>query len=61
MATQYFLNTEFIYSVVDPQRFFQPTDWMPTINQDGKVMRIHLRYNNVCSNRMMQGVIQGWS
>jgi hypothetical protein len=60
-STQYFLNTEFIYSVIDPQRFFQPTDWMPTINQDGKVMRIHLRYNNVCSNRMLQGVIQGWS
>jgi hypothetical protein len=60
-ATQYFLNTEFIYTVVDPGRFFQQTPWMPTINQDGKVLRIHLRFNNVCSNRMLQGVLAGWT
>lgn len=60
-GTQYYINTEFLYTVVDPQRFFQPTPWMPTITQDGKVMRIHLRLNNVCSNRMLQGVITNWS
>ena len=60
-ATQYFINTEFLHAYVDPNRFFKPTDWMPTINQDGKVMRIHLRMNFVCTNRMLQGVINGWS
>ena len=50
-------NSKFLYSVVDPNRFFRPTDWMPTITQDGKVLRLHLRMNNVCSNRMLQGVI----
>lgn len=53
-------NNKFLYAVVDSNRFFKPTDWMPTITQDGKVMRIHLRFNFVCSNRMLQGVAQ-WS
>ena len=56
-GVQYFINSKFLYSVVDPNRFFRPTDWMPTITQDGKVLRLHLRMNNVCSNRMLQGVI----
>ena len=54
-------NTDFLHAYVDPGRFFKPTDWFPTINQDGKVLRIHLRMNFVCKNRMLQGVIQGWT
>lgn len=54
-------NTEFLKAYVDPNRFFKATDWMPTLNQDGKVLRIHVRMNYVCTNRMLQGVIQGWS
>jgi len=53
-------NSKFLYAVVDNQRFFRPTEWMPTINQDGKVMRLHLRMNYVCSNRMLQGKVN-WS
>ena len=60
-ATQYFLNTDYIFAYVDPNRFFKTTEWMPTLNQDGKVLRIHLRMNFVCTNRMLQGVIQGWT
>lgn len=56
-GTQYFVNSKFLYAVVDPNRFFKPTDWMPTINQDGKVMRLHLRMNYVCTNRMLQGKV----
>ncbi len=59
-GTQYFINSKFLYAVVDNNRFFRPTDWMPTINQDGKVMRLHLRMNYVCSNRMLQGKVN-WS
>lgn len=55
--TQYILNTNFIYGVVDMNRFFRPTGWIDTANQDGKVMRIHTRCNLVCSNRMLQGVV----
>lgn len=58
---QYFLNTDYIKAYVDPNRFFKATDWMPTLNQDGKVLRIHVRMNYVCTNRMLQGVITGWS
>jgi len=60
-GTQYFLNTNFIYGVVDMNRFFRPTGWIDTANQDGKVMRIHTRCNVVCSNRMLQGVVAGWT
>lgn len=56
-GTQFFLNNRFLYAVVDNNRFFQPTEWMPTINQDGKVMRLHVRMNYVCSNRMLQGLV----
>lgn len=59
-GTQWFINTKYLHSYVDPNRFFKATDWMPTINQDGKVLRIHLRMNNVCTNRMLQGVISVW-
>jgi hypothetical protein len=55
--TQYVVNTEYLYAYVDPNRFFKTTDWMPTLNQDGKVLRIHLRMNYVCTNRMLQGVL----
>jgi hypothetical protein len=54
---QYFLNSRFLYAKIDSNRFFKPTNWMDTISQDGKVMRIHLRFNFVCSNRMLQGVV----
>lgn len=57
---QYFLNTQFLYGVVDENRFFKATDWLNTLNQDAKVMRIHMRYNIICTNRMNQGVISGW-
>lgn len=53
---QYFINAKFLHAVVDTGRYFKATDWMPTISQDGKVMRIHLRFNFECSNRMLQGV-----
>ena len=53
---QYFINAKFLHAVIDTNRYFKPTDWMPTITQDGKVMRIHLRFNFECSNRMLQGV-----
>jgi len=42
-------------------RFFKPTGWIDTANQDGKVMRIHTRCNLVCSNRMLQGVLAPWT
>ena len=61
VGTQYFINTEFLFAYVDPNRFFTPTPWMPTISQDGKVMRVHLRMNYVCTNRMLQGVVAGWT
>ena len=54
-------NTNFIYGVVDMNRFFKPTGWIDTANQDGKVMRIHTRCNLVCSNRMLQGVLAPWT
>lgn len=57
---QYILNNTFLYAVVDSNRFFKPTDWMNTLNQDAKVMRLHIRYNNICTNRMTQGVFSGW-
>jgi hypothetical protein len=57
---QFFINTEFLHAYIDPTRFFQQTPWMPTQAQDGKVMRVHLRMDYVCTNRMLQGVIQ-WS
>jgi hypothetical protein len=60
-TTQYFINTDYLYAMVDPNRFFAPTKWMETISQDGKVLRIHLRMNFVCTNRMLQGVITNWS
>lgn len=59
--TQYLLHTNHIYGVVDMNRFFKPTPWIETANQDGKVMRIHLRCNLVCSNRMLQGVLAPWT
>src|ERR1700690_1377553 len=34
-------HTNHIYGVVDMNRFFRPTPWIDTANQDGKVMRIH--------------------
>jgi hypothetical protein len=59
--TQYILNTNFLYGVVDTNRFFKPTEWIASSNQDGKVMRIHTRCNLVCSNRMLQGVLNPWT
>ena len=60
-GTQFYVNTEFLHGVIDPSRWFQPTPWMPIIGQDGKVMRVHMRYNIVCTNRLLQGVIQNWT
>jgi hypothetical protein len=54
-------NTNFLYGVADMNRWFRPTGWIDTANQDGKVMRIHTRCNIVCSNRMLQGVVAGWT
>ena len=61
VGSLYILNTNFLYGVVDMNRFFRPTGWIDTANQDGKVMRIHTRCNIVCSNRMLQGVIPNWT
>lgn len=60
-GTEYFVNANYLYGVKDKSRWFKPTDWMPTLNQDGKVMRIHSAYNIICDNRMLQGVIAGWT
>lgn len=60
-GTQYFVNGKHLYGVKDRTRWFAQTPWMPTLNQDGKVMRIHLAYNIICDNRMLQGVIANWS
>jgi len=60
-GTMYIVNGNYLYGVKDSSRWFKPTEWMPTMNQDGKVMRVHCRYNMICDNRMLQGVITNWS
>lgn len=60
-GTQYYVNANYLYGVKDSTRWFKPTPWMPIMNQDGKVMRIHCAYNLICTKRMAQGVVTNWS
>lgn len=55
----YFLNTEFIGMVSDPDIFFMATEWKSIPNQLDRVMQIVLKTNLVASRRASLGVLTG--
>jgi hypothetical protein len=55
----YFLNTDFIYLFVHPERNFSSTGWMQAINQDAMVLRLFWVGNLVVANPRFHGRITG--
>jgi hypothetical protein len=57
----YFLNTDYISMIVDPDIFFTPTEWKSIPNQLDRVMQIVCKCNIVTSRRASLGVLTGLS
>lgn len=55
----YALNTEFIKLFVHQDYDFRPTDWMPSLTQDARTMRIEWGGNLLVNNSRFHGVLYG--
>jgi hypothetical protein len=53
----FFLNTDYLKLIIDPDKDFHMTKWRVPLNQMAKTAFIILRGNLVCSNRQQQGLL----
>lgn len=56
-GTLFFLNTDFLTLVVNPNREFEPTDFKKPANQDAKIAQVLWMGALVTSNRRKHGVL----